>query len=156
MKLIVLSSSSKGNCYVLQNQNEALVIEAGVSLKEVKKAVDFNVSKIVGVIVSHEHGDHSKYMNDFLNNRINVYASYGTVISCQPMTRQRNFLPLLFEDGCKCNIGRFTVLPFNVKHDASEPLGFLISHPEIGTMLFATDTYYLPYNFAGLTNISLS
>ena len=55
MELTVLSSSSKGNCYILQNDNEALVIEAGVSLLEVKKAVGFNISKIRGVLISHEH-----------------------------------------------------------------------------------------------------
>lgn len=150
MELTVLGSSSKGNCYILQNDNEALVIEAGVSLKEVKKAVDFNVSKIVGVLVSHEHGDHVGYVNHYLAARLQVYLSAGTN---RAINWKGSFFPLLLESGCKQQIGNFTVLPFDVKHDASEPLGFLISHPEIGTMLFATDTYYLHYCFAGLTNI---
>lgn len=152
MELTVLGSSSKGNCYILQNDNEALVIEAGVSLKEVKKAVDFNVGKIVGVLVSHEHGDHAKYANDLLGQRIDVMASEGTLNSLQ--TRSK-YLPLILESGSAFSVrsGNFKILPFLVKHDAAEPLGFLISHPEIGTMLFATDTYYLPFNFAGLTNI---
>ena len=153
MELTVLGSSSKGNGYVLQNDNEALVVEAGVSLKEVKKAVDFNVNKIVGVLVSHEHGDHAKYTNDFIRNRINVYASKGTWDSVLSKISRGFLSPRLIYSGVKRQIGNFTVLPFDVKHDASEPLGFLISHPEIGLMLFATDTYYLPYCFAGLTNI---
>jgi phosphoribosyl 1,2-cyclic phosphodiesterase len=44
-------------------------------------------------------------------------------------------------------------MPFPVQHDAAEPLGFLIYHPEMGTTLFATDTYYLAYTFKGLNNI---
>ena len=53
MTLTVLSSGSSGNCYVIQNETEALIIEAGVPFKEVKKALDFNVMKIKGVIASH-------------------------------------------------------------------------------------------------------
>lgn len=150
MQLTVLGSSSAGNCYVLQNEQEALIIEAGVSIMEVKKAVDFNISKIAGVLVSHEHGDHSRYVNDFLKSRIQVFASAGTV---HKINITGSFYPRVLEAGCKVQIGNFTVLPFEVKHDAAEPLGFVINHPDTGNLLFATDTYYLPYCFANLNNI---
>jgi len=55
MKLEVLGSSSLGNCYILSDDNEALLIECGVSFNEVKKALNFNVKKIVGCVVSHSH-----------------------------------------------------------------------------------------------------
>jgi len=55
MKLKVLGSSSKGNSYVLETASQVLVIEAGIRLVEVKKAIDFNISKIRGVCISHEH-----------------------------------------------------------------------------------------------------
>jgi phosphoribosyl 1,2-cyclic phosphodiesterase len=55
MELSVIGSSSKGNGYVLHNENEGLIIEAGVSFQNVKRAIDFNISKIRGVIISHEH-----------------------------------------------------------------------------------------------------
>lgn len=154
MELTVLNSSSKGNCYILQNETEALVIECGVSLLEVKKAVDFNISKIAGAIITHEHLDHAKYVNDFLNARINVWMSEGTEKALRSRLTSM-YLPLLLEDGGKVQIGGFTVLPFDVKHDCKEPLGFLIKHDEIGVLLFATDTYYLPYTFEGLTNIMI-
>lgn len=152
MKLHVLGSSSSGNGYMLENDTEALVIECGVSLKEVKKAIDFNISKIVGAIVSHEHGDHAKYVNEFLNARINVHLSAGTVHKIKITTMR---IPHFEEAGCSFRAGGFKILPFEVKHDAADPLGFLIQHAEIGTMLFATDTYYLPYCFANLTNIMI-
>lgn len=153
MELTVLGSNSKGNCYILQNSKEALIIECGVSLSEVKKAIDFNVSKIVGVIVSHEHGDHAKYVNEFVGARIPVYMSKGTagIVS----KGLKNYVPhiILSESGHKNQIGNFTILPFDVKHDAAEPLGFLIKHEETGIVLFATDTYFLPNRFEGLNNI---
>ena len=55
MKLQVLGSSSAGNGYIIGNDNEVIVIEAGIKLKEIKKALDFNISKIRGVLISHEH-----------------------------------------------------------------------------------------------------
>ena len=150
MELTVLGSSSKGNCYILQNDTEALVIECGVSLLAVKREVGFNLKKIVGCLCTHEHGDHSKYVQLFLYNRIPVFMSAGTM-SCLKITG--TYLPMLLDAGCKQKIGNFTVMPFEVKHDCAEPFGFLIHHPECGNVLFATDTYYLPYNFAGLNNI---
>lgn len=110
----------------------------------------FNLKKIVGVLLSHEHGDHSKYTQLFLYSRIPVYMSAGTKSS---LTFTGSVLPLLIESGVKKYLGNFTVLPFDVKHDAAEPLGFLIHHQECGNVLFATDTYFLPYTFAGLNNI---
>ena len=152
MELSILGSSSFGNCYIIQNETEALVIECGVSFKEVKKALDFNISKVVGAIVTHEHLDHAKCVNDFLEARINVFMSAGTNSAlCSKF--KASFLPFLIEPGIKFKIGNFTVLPFKVKHDAKEPLGFLINHSETGNVLFATDTYYLPYRFENLNNI---
>ncbi|HCB45364.1 MAG TPA: MBL fold hydrolase, partial [Algoriphagus sp.] len=59
MKLIVLGSSSAGNCYILQdNQGNSLILEAGVRIKEIKKALDFDISGIQGCLISHRHGDH--------------------------------------------------------------------------------------------------
>ena len=55
MNLICLGSSSKGNTYILDAGDEALILEAGVPFMEVKKKLNFNISKIVGVTVSHAH-----------------------------------------------------------------------------------------------------
>ena len=55
MKLKILGTGSSGNCYVFETKTEVLVIEAGVNFKEVKKHLDFNLSKIKGLLVSHQH-----------------------------------------------------------------------------------------------------
>lgn len=56
MLLKTIASGSKGNSYALIGDKEILLIEAGVSLMEVKKNIDFQISKVVGCLVSHEHG----------------------------------------------------------------------------------------------------
>ncbi|HEK4983663.1 TPA: MBL fold metallo-hydrolase, partial [Clostridioides difficile] len=60
MKIKVLGSSSRGNCYLLQLKNETLILECGVSYKEILKGLDFNLKSVVGCLVTHEHKDHSK------------------------------------------------------------------------------------------------
>ena len=158
MTLKVLGSSSSGHCYLLIADNgETLIIEAGVRFSEVKKALDFDLSKVVGCIISHEHGDHSKYVPDMLQSWINVCMSGGTANAlgligkpCKKGARVPAAFMAPFEP---YKLGSFDIMMFPVEHDAAEPVGYLIRHKECGNVLFATDTYYLRYTFPNLSNI---
>lgn len=149
MELIVLGSSSSGNCYLLKNKNECLVIEAGISFKEVKKALIFNIKKIVGILVTHAHMDHSKFLNDYLKCGIDVYSSKGTYDS---LSIPNNALCHTANAQGHIKFGGFTIKSFDVQHDANEPLGFFIHHKEMGNMIFATDTYYIKYRFSKINH----
>ena len=138
MKLTCLGSGSAGNCYLLHNETECLVIEAGVSFKEVKKALDFNISKIIGVVVSHEHGDHAKYLHE--------YRKVGIPVMAPSMGHVTGALSAISKP--------FAVRTFPLVHDAP-CVGFLIEHLEIGRLLFATDTEYIRYKFKGLNHIMI-
>jgi len=155
MELRILGSSSAGNCYMFDTGKEALVVECGISFQEVKKAVNFDISRIVGCLVSHEHGDHAKYVQKFIDARIDVCLSAGTAfaIGLENMLGKSVFVLPQVDIKIATILGNFKVIAFPVKHDAAEPLGFLIYHPEMGTTLFATDTYYLAHTFNGLNNI---
>ena len=50
-------TSSEGNAFALETDNEILLIEAGVDVKTIKKMIDFNIRKVAGLIVSHGHSD---------------------------------------------------------------------------------------------------
>ena len=147
MKLKVLGSSSSGNCYLLENEEECLILEAGINPDK----VSFEVGKVVGGLVTHEHKDHSKYAETLSKMAIDIYASKGTIEA----TGLKGHRIKAVQGLNRYQIGKFTVLPFHVKHDAKEPLGFLIKHPDMGTLLFATDTYYLENRFAGLNHIMI-
>lgn len=56
MLLKVVGTGSSGNTYVLENKNEILILDAGCGIKSVLKSIDYNVSKVRGVIITHEHG----------------------------------------------------------------------------------------------------
>ena len=149
MLLKVLGSGSKGNCYILQGKEESLIIECGVNFKKVKKALNFNLSCVRGCLITHEHKDHSKAAKDLINAGIDIYFSKGTKEGIN-INGHRTHTVSPME---VFNVGNFKVLAFETMHDCKEPLGFLIKHPEMGTLLFATDTYYLEYTFEDLNHI---
>lgn len=150
MELKVIGTGSGGNAYVLENQHEALLIECGMRIAEIKQGLNFNVSKVVGCILTHEHLDHSKSIIDVMKAGIDVYSSHATLKArnCADYSRAKSI-----QNKKVFMIGNFKVMPFDVKHDAAEPFGYLIEHPECGKVLFLTDTYYCSYTFTGLTNI---
>ncbi len=151
MKLKVLGSSSKGNSYILESSTgQILVLEAGIRLAEVKKQIGFKVNNIIGCLITHEHGDHAAYANQFTDAAIDVYCSDGTAKPFKPHHRINRLKALE-----QVSIGEFKVVGFDVVHDAAEPFGYLINHPECGTTLFLTDTYYSEFVFKGLNNIIL-
>ena len=143
MKLHVLGSNSKGNGYILEGKSQVLILEAGLPLKDVKEALNFDLSKVVGALVSHSHGDHAKYANDYTRNGIKLWSNIELI--------DKSLLQLI-EAGKQYTIGEFKVIPFSVKHDVP-CLGFLINHPESGNILFVTDTHYIPNRFKGLNQI---
>ena len=153
MELIVLGSSSDGNCYLLKSEDEVLIIEAGISFKKVQEALDFNISNIVGCLISHEHSDHSKHIGQFQKEgAINCYSSKGTFSTIIGLD---NNLTTILQPLKTIKVGKFKVLPFDVLHNVREPFGFLIQHPECGNLLFVTDTRYLKPKFKNLHNIMI-
>ena len=150
MKLKIIGTGSSGNFYILENEHEALLIEAGVNIKEIKQALDFDYSKVVGCIVTHEHLDHCKSANDLMRLGIDVYTGVKTHQKINGDVIHRA-MPIASRETIK--LGNFKIMAFDVKHDAVEPLGFLIEHPDCGKVLFLTDTYYCKYTFPGLNNI---
>ena len=77
MTLTVIGSGSSGNCYILQDQKEALVIEAGLPLDQrVKEALSWNVGKISALIVSHKHDDHAKFAWQYAEAGFVAFARY--------------------------------------------------------------------------------
>lgn len=151
MKLTVLGSGSAGNGYVLQNEKEALIIECGVPFKDCEEALGYDLSKVQGCIVSHVHGDHFGYAKQY-QPYMSIFASQGTINASNIASKYNLFALQAKKSYC---MGNYTIMPFDVQHDAPEPFGYLIQHPDFGLMMFATDTYYLRYTFGGLNYIMI-
>jgi phosphoribosyl 1,2-cyclic phosphodiesterase len=140
MKLKVVATGSKGNCYILESStNERLVIELGVKFSEVLKAIDFQLDSVVGCLCSHGHADHSKGVADAVKAGLDVYS---IIENCNKKITHQQTL----------KIGSFTVMPLDARHDVP-CVAFVIHHFESGVILFATDTIYLKYRVPNLSQI---
>ena len=150
MELKVIGSGSKGNAYILENKDEALLIECGVNFKDIKTAFNFDFRKVVGAIVSHEHGDHGKAVKDAMNYGITVFTTQGTH---QALGTTMHHRAGMIKYHKPFMLGNFKIKAFDILHDALEPCGFLIHHPDCGNVLFITDLIFCAYTFPKLNNI---
>lgn len=155
MGIKVLASGSAGNCYLLETEKETLILECGIRYKDILKGLNFNLRNVVGCLVTHEHKDHCKAVNELMKAGINVYMSDGTGAGIEFKVPIETVAYRLgyFTSGTVRRIGGFKVLAFNTEHDVNEPLGFLIYNEELGKVLFVTDSYYLKYRFDKVDHI---
>ncbi len=77
---------------------------------------------------------------------IECYMSRGTAEALKLTGHRLHIIDGQFQ------VGAWTILPFKTIHDAAEPLGFLMARGDV-TMLYVTDTQYIPHRFGGLTHI---
>lgn len=146
MRLRCLGSSSKGNCYVLSHKSKHLILEAGIKPNEVLKAIDFDLDNIVAVLVTHEHMDHAKYINEWLKKGVKVILTPGT----QQALSLKHFNITNICGGQIIELENIKVKAFKTFHDVAEPVGYLIDFEGFGRVLFETDTYKSPYRFKGV------
>lgn len=150
MKFEALASSSAGNAYVVTDRDTRILLECGVSHKKLQKLSGFSLSEFQACLVSHEHKDHAKAVQDLIARGMTVYMSEGTADALE--TDAVN----LIESMEQFNVGSLDIVPFTTFHDAAEPLGFLIKSRVDGDVLaFATDTVNLRYKFPGLNILAI-
>jgi phosphoribosyl 1,2-cyclic phosphodiesterase len=150
LNLKVLGTGSSGNCYVLEDNNEILILDVGIKEIDILSSIDFKIQNIAGVLLTHEHKDHSKSIKKLLKRGVHVYTSFGTKKALE-IDNYYNCKVIVNKQAFK--VGNFKVLPFKVNHDCAEPLGFLINHKNMGNLLFATDLASLPIKFTKLNHI---
>ena len=145
MKMAVLASGSSGNSIYLATDNTALLIDAGLSGKEIErrmKSIELNPEDISAILVTHEHGDHIKGAG-VLSRRYNIpiYASAGTwKASKKKLGKIGKGFERTIEDSWQ--LGDFDITSFPIPHDAAEPVGYVISDGEVNFGL-ATDIGYI-------------
>jgi phosphoribosyl 1,2-cyclic phosphodiesterase len=123
-----LNSGSNGNCYYIGNDNEAVLIDAGLSCREIEKRMKrlgLLITKVKALFVSHEHADHifgipvlaKKY-------QLPVYITAAT-LQYSGFTIDKN-LVVPFHTYEPVSIGALSITPFPKFHDASDPHSFIV------------------------------
>lgn len=120
LSLKILGSSSKGNCYVLTNNDTSIMLDCGVDSDKILNNIDIN--KINGIIITHCHQDHCKgikKLKDYINCK--VYSNDETLEILPILETQKEEVKC----GEKFDIGSFSLITFHVEHDVKN-FGYLI------------------------------
>lgn len=150
MRFEALASSSAGNAYIVSDNDTRILLECGVSHTKLQKLSGFSLSEFQACLVSHEHKDHAKAVQELIGRGMAVYMSPGTAEVLETEGAE------LIEHMGQFNVGSLDIVPFTTFHDAREPLGFLIKSRVDGDVLaFATDTVNLRYKFPGLNILAI-
>ena len=146
MKIKIIASGSKGNCYLINDGKTSLLIEGGIPIKQIQVSCDFKLNEVSGCLISHQHRDHCKAVPDLIKKGIDVYAHSSVFESFHTS----GYRCINLGDSTTITIGTFKILTFDCEHDVPN-LGFLIwSEITKERLLFFTDTFYLKYKFGGL------
>lgn len=152
MNINVLASGSTGNAYIISDGQTSLLLDCGIPFRRIQEGCGFRTNDIAACLIGHEHKDHSKAAPELIRRGMDVYASAGTIETCGLSGHRVHIIKEL----ARFEVGSFNILPFDVEHDAAEPLGFLIYSNMTGEkLLYVTDSYYIKYRFTGLTHMMI-
>jgi phosphoribosyl 1,2-cyclic phosphodiesterase len=133
-----LNSGSNGNCYYIGNEEEAVLVDAGLSCRETERRMrrlGLPVSRVKAIFITHEHDDHIRGL-DVLSQRYDlpVYISGPTLNECRfaPVPR----LVRQFDANQPVTIGTLTVTAFSKAHDAADPYSFIVASSSVRIGVF--------------------
>ncbi|MBQ0073360.1 MAG: MBL fold metallo-hydrolase [Prevotella sp.] len=146
LKFLSIGSGSSGNCYYLQTANDALLIDAGVGIRTVKKHLHqygLSIESVKHILITHDHADHIKTVGVISSEYdVPVYASHEVHVGiqrnyCVPKKVPAENVKIL-EKGTRTKIGDFYVTSFAVPHDSSGNVGYRIEVDDV-TFCLMTD-----------------
>lgn len=143
MEFVAHRSSSAGNLYTVHAEGRTLGIECGVRFPAMRRTLGFGVSSMDGVLLSHHHGDHSMSTREVMRAGVDVWASAPAWEALGLNGARARVLAPSHE----VHIGPWTVMPFDLRHDAEGTLGFIVVAPDREALVFVCDTAYSPYRF---------
>jgi phosphoribosyl 1,2-cyclic phosphodiesterase len=138
IEICALASGSNGNSYYVGNGEEAILVDAGISTKQLllrMKSRGLDPGRIRAVFLSHEHSDHARGIQVLSKRQaVNIWMSKRTWGSL-PVYFRPPYVKF-FTPGETVTIGTFRVHTFLKNHDAAEPCSFRISHGDKSVGVF--------------------
>lgn len=160
MDFCSIASGSSGNCIFVGTQQTGILVDAGISGKKVVaglQSIDRKPEELSAILITHEHSDHIKGLGVLSRKYgIPVYCSAGTkramLGKCMLGKVDEGLFHEIVPDEHFC-IQDISVEPFQVPHDAAEPLAYRFSH-EGKSVAVATDLgFYDDYIIGHLKNL---
>ncbi|MCD8740402.1 MBL fold metallo-hydrolase [Mucilaginibacter roseus] len=134
--IAALNSGSNGNCYYVGNEHEAVLIDVGISCREVERRMarlGLQMTKVKAIFISHEHSDHISGLAVLCRKyKLPVYITPGTMLHGRLMLD----CVMNFTEHQPVAIGSLTVTAFTKLHDAAEPHSFIVADRNITIGVF--------------------
>ena len=127
--LCAIASGSNGNCYYIGNKYEGVLIDAGISARQIiarMRQQGIDTATVKAVFISHEHSDHTSGAR-VLGRRLNIPVFVTSRTYMAMYKNHRPLAPKFFVPGDEVRVGSFLVYPFLKFHDAAEPCSFRIT-----------------------------
>lgn len=133
-----LNSGSNGNCYYIGNEQDAVLVDAGISCRETEtrmKRLGLSMSRVRAIFISHEHSDHIRGLEVLARKyRLPVYITPATRIGSRLVFDNIGLQPFLAYEPVQ--IGSLRVTGFPKFHDAADPHSFIVSSQGINIGVF--------------------
>ena len=152
---VISTGSTKGNCYALQaSTGEIVLLDCGCKYKKILRGIDYQISDVEAVLLSHGHGDHTEAFKEIMDAGIQIYTNDETMEHLKIITGE---LMKSVMERYPFRVGSFNVIPFELPHTTYDKeanqlvpcsnYGYLVEHKEIGKLLYMTDFEYCIYSF---------
>ena len=135
MKLFVtaLNSGSNGNCYYIGNKEEAVLIDAGISCREIEqrmKRLNLNIQKVKALFITHEHTDHIKGADALSKKyKLPIYITNHTLSNARLNINNPHIVK--YKSFNQVTIGNLEIIGFPKNHDAVDPHSFIVRYKEV-------------------------
>jgi len=138
VQICAIASGSNGNCYYIGNEKEAVLIDAGISRRQILKRMKMkrlDIRKVKAVFITHEHSDHMRGVRVLADtHNMPVYFTGDTFRNTREQHRPGSVK--LFEAGESVEIGGLKVHSFSKNHDAADPVSFRVCADGVSVGVF--------------------
>lgn len=145
LRFISFGSGSSGNCYLLFTASDAILIDAGIGERKLRTEFSkygLSLDSVNGILITHDHADHVKAVGSLSSDyKLPVYTTakiHGGIL-VNKLVKQKIEAQYVrnIEKNVPVQIGAFKITPFDVPHDSTENVGYMI---EAGGIVFSIVT----------------
>jgi phosphoribosyl 1,2-cyclic phosphodiesterase len=128
MEISALGSGSSGNCFFIKNKNEAIIIDCGISAKQICERLDKikqSAEKIKGIFITHEHTDHVKGADVFARKfNIPIFATKATMLNSNLCSNPKLINEIKNDE--EISLAGMKIQAFPKFHSAIDPVSYKI------------------------------
>jgi phosphoribosyl 1,2-cyclic phosphodiesterase len=144
VRVSVLGSGSGGNAVLVTAEDTNILVDAGFSARKLAERLamlDLSPDDIHGIVVTHDHGDHTRGMGVFARRHgTPLYMTETTRRTCQKLLRGEERI-VEYRTSRPFHVGSLRIDPFITVHDAADPVGVAVADPRTGSVWGSRPTW---------------